>query len=281
MGWMEQRIKGPPAAQPLPSLPSGPPLIGDQPRRYSQPLDASGKPILDIFKPNGALQDRYVQDPGKYNTGSRELNALSDRAMSKGPSPWLNMQLGKNEADTRAMRDIAGRDASNASGMAMSNLAMSGGLDSGARERIATSGGLGRMNALQDVSRQGNMNKFNLGIEDERQKLSILQQLPGQRLDRASYMSGIDAGNIGRAYGAHTGQYQEGMKAWGADKTADAIAAGGSGNGGLLGGGGFMGTGVDVNNPLGSLTGTGFMTGGPRGPGTGIVNKVGSSTGWW
>lgn len=186
-------------------------------------------PTYDVFKGDG-LKDRFYQDKGQYNTGSAALNAIERRAFSQGPSAWANMANKGIDARTASAMDQAGRDASMASGSAWSQLAQQGGLDSGARERVATQGSLGRMNAMQAINRDANMGKLNVGMEDERQKLALMSSLPGMRMQQAGFQAGIDQSNINRDFGAFTNKYNEGMKAWGANKTANAMNNGGGGS---------------------------------------------------
>ncbi len=175
-----------------------------------------------VWGPDGQLLDRYKQNAGHYDTGSLEIANLRQRATDTGPSSWLNMQNQKIDTETMGMRNRANMDATNTEAMGLSNLASSGGLDAGARERLAMSGGANRMKSLQTVSGQGNMAKMGAGLADEEQKLSILQNLPGMLTNQATFRSGIDAGNIQRDYGAQVSRQEDATKRYIGDKMSEA-----------------------------------------------------------
>ena len=92
---------------------------------------------------------------------------------------------------------------------------------------------------------QGALERGNIGIQDEMQKMDLLKQLPGAQLGAAQYGSAVDTTNIANKMGV--GQYNinnqirdlegrnaqnqflygEEMKTKGANATANAIASSG------------------------------------------------------
>lgn len=184
-----------------------------------QYYDKSGRPILKEFdsklNPQGLLGSQYqVQD----TLDRRGLEAVRTEAL-RDPgtqSKWAEM------AKAQQMNDLAGQQASQLS-TAQSNLAMQGGLRTGARERLASQNMQSGLLARQNVGAQINM-------QDELNRQKWLGMLPDQELQTAQYQGNVANQNIdkslqelnrGRAY--DMSRYAEGMKGWAAQKTANAV----------------------------------------------------------
>ena len=163
---------------------------------------------------------------------------LLGQATAKGPSPWLNLEMQRINAEQSGMADQATRAASLAQAQGLSSLASSGGLDSGARERMMSANSLGLMNNLQGVSKQGSLARLGAGAMDEQRKLDILKGL-------APMESGI-----------HQFNYDQDTKRYIGDQMAKGMLAGG--NPGLFGMGGVLGTGIGADK---GLFGTGLFNG--------------------
>lgn len=224
MGWFNgKKYQGGMASGPRPDIPDGESI-----------RSSNGS---DSLKAGFAYEPHYASFQGADRKG---LDALTSRAMAKGDSPWLKMMGSKIDAQTSGLRDQATKDASVAQGQGMSNLAMSGGLDSGARERMASQSALGRMGAVQGASQLGTMGKLDAGLQDEQAKLSILQSLPQHEMafsnqinDNARYNTDIynrtQAGNVdnriadvARGNASDLYKYGQQMQGYGADRTAAA-----------------------------------------------------------
>ncbi len=136
-------------------------------------------------------------DMEKLKANPDALNALKERAMATGDSPWLKMQLQKQGLDETTARDQAGGQALSGSALARSQLGMKGGLSGGAAERIAMNAGRGLNATRQGIGRAGQMDRLNLGIADDQTKMQALSQIPG--MDLAFAQQGIDMNkfNIG------------------------------------------------------------------------------------
>lgn len=188
--------------------------------------DAAGMPKAPSFvDENGVLKSQYSMNAGNYDLGQKYTDALGQRAMSKGPSSWALMQNQGIDQQTAALRDQNASDSAAAYGQGVSNLAQTGGLDSGARERLSGGAGLAQLQGNQAISRQGSMAKTQTGIEDEQQKLGILQNLPGMLGNQAAFKANIDSKNIDRATNSQMYNYGEQMKAFTGDKMARATIA--------------------------------------------------------
>jgi len=183
-------------------------------------IDMFGRPILEDFKSNidpatGLMKEQYnVKDT--YDP--RAINSMRETAL-RAPgeqSKWAEM------AQANAGNQIAKQQAGQLAG-AQSGLAMQGGLRTGARERLASqsmqSGLMNKQNAFNQIAGQ-----------DEQNRLGQLGQLVGQEGNLAQYQTGLQSGNIGRAT-SEIGQnraydmnrYNEAMKAWAAQQSANAI----------------------------------------------------------
>lgn len=196
--------------------------------KFGSGTDFFGAP--SFVNEDGTLKDAYKMSAGNYDLGGKYLQALGTRATEKGPSTWANMQNQNIDLQASGLRDQNASDAATALGTGTSNLAQTGGLDSGARERMASSTGLAQLQGNQSISKDAVGAKLNTGIEDERQKLGILQQMPGMMQNQAGFRANIDSKNIDRATNSQLFNYGEKMKAYTGEQMADATsAAGGKG----------------------------------------------------
>lgn len=125
------------------------------------------------------------------------IEAIKTRATGVGESPWLKMAKERQGLEESAMLDKASKGAAAQGAEARAALAMRGGLRGGAAERLAGGSARDTLLAQQGVRQQGALERSGLGVEDERQKLDLLKQLPSAQLAAAGYKSGLDQFNIG------------------------------------------------------------------------------------
>lgn len=184
------------------------------------------------------------------------INAYQNEALRSGPSAWnelMKKQLGMQTED-QLNQNI--QQAMGAQAAAQSDLAMRGGLSSGARERGAENLSRSIHRGNQGVRRSGMESGLNIDIQDEQNRLGALANLPGMQLALANAKTSAAQTRAGalstakmsdaekqfqanqlnqQAYlnemsqkrGFDMGNYSELMKAWGAGKTADAAGGGG------------------------------------------------------
>lgn len=146
------------------------------------------------YAPMGSIGPGYNQayDPSTMSMlpGTEErLNALQmdttgldkfrKEATRKGSSAWARLQSNKQFQEELAAREKAKSEARSATAQAESDLAMKGGLSSGARERQKIAGARDVLAMSQDVGRQGNLNRLQIGVNDEQNRIAQLSQLPG------------------------------------------------------------------------------------------------------
>lgn len=251
--------------------------------------DRPGYPSLrSPIMENGQLGNDYLVNPtkaispialeagsGDHNfnlsnfAGSdpRALDAMRDRAMSGENSPWLKMQLEKQGQGELGLRDQAAQQALSGASTARSQMAMRGGMGSGASERIAQSTSRDMNAARQAIGRQGASDRLGLGIANDQTNMGLLGATAaadttrgGQMLDQSKFNSGLtyDAAkttinndltaqlhgsdqnfaaqqfNVGNNLGAigqdnnnKIGIYDDAMKGYGAGAAANAISKGG------------------------------------------------------
>lgn len=167
-------------------------------------------------------------------------------ALRTGPSAYAQMMMGKQELEQQGLtNNLAAQQNAGMRG-AMDQLAATGGVDSGARERMARSGIRDAMMGRQDIRKQGMIDRFNISAQDEQQRQGQLQNLTGMELNRANYDAserdkGLGANQydiqnsllaMDRERGDSMDAWKTNMQTWGANKTADAQkAASGSGGG--------------------------------------------------
>lgn len=183
-----------------------------------------------------APQIGSMTSQNKLNT--QGLEALRSRALQAPgtQSPWAKLQLQSQELGQNQLAGDAAKLANTSTQQAMSSLARSGGLTSGARERLAMQGANQSALSRQGVFGQGMQDKLNIGLQDEQQRLAALTALPqlesqavqtrtaaqspyfaALSSDRDAYMGGKQAENA-----FNLGRYGELMKAYGSDQQANA-----------------------------------------------------------
>lgn len=160
----------------------------------------------------------------------------------------------QQEREQRGLREGAQKRAGQAAAQARAGLAMRGGLSSGARKRIATNMQSGLMDQYSDIARAGVGQRLGIQTEAEKQRERMLMGLPGmeqQALEPGFRKAGLlqnqygqqmradmsnrdakqraEAGNIAatlqerkRLDASALDKYREDMKAYGAERTAQA-----------------------------------------------------------
>ena len=166
---------------------------------------------------------------------SEGYNAFKQYALAKpGESAWEKMQLERQGLDEGTSRDAMNRQAAGSRSQAYSDLARTGGLSRGARERVGRQSSLDLTLQNQNLLRQGRGERLGIGSQAEGNRVQALGALPGAELARNQFQGNVkqfDISNILRQKALEDqgklGQYSEEMKSWAANKQADATAASG------------------------------------------------------
>lgn len=193
-------------------------IIGDSGIQY--PTMA---PIFNM----GQLQSQLNSIP----VNMQGINAYSAEALRKGPSAWANLAKVQNAEQLEAQKEQALKQGAGQTAAAEDNIASSGGLSSGARERAAESGATNVLDMQQGLQKQGNENDLQIGINDEQNRISQLGALPGLEneaiqplFQKADIISNAEAQQNAAENTFNMNLYNTQMGAWGAQQTANAIS---------------------------------------------------------
>lgn len=228
-----------------------------------QGLMPDGTPIapemLSFIDPNtGLMRESYQYEPEKIDLSKLEgFQALRKRVLTEGPSAWAQMMLEKQKIEEAQARDDAAKQAMSASQQASAELAMRGGMTSGARERLAGGGGKNLMMARQGVARAGELSRSSTLTEDERQRMSLLPGFAEGEANLNKY--NVDVGNKAATWNIEQAlkeqdamraweqeKYKEQMAKWAAERQAQATERAGGGGGG----GTWLCTEIHKHSPL-------------------------------
>lgn len=190
--------------------------------------------------------DPYSGMPGGYPTylgmESDQLNTpiewdrraegkLNDEALREGLSKSNALALNMNARGVTDAKSNARGMAAGLENQARSNLAMKGGLDSGAAERITKNSQGNALDLTQQAEAGGNQNAMNIRMQDENQRLAGLNNAAGMNAQSAQGLFGMRNQNMQNMIGENTrrnafnmNNYNQQMAAWGAGKQADATA---------------------------------------------------------
>jgi hypothetical protein len=209
---------------------------------------------------NGSLKDAYSYNP--TTTSAADFNnlqsygGLSKIAYGQGPTDMYKAQAGLIDQNTNQQMNAVNTDAARGTAEGFSNLATTGGAESGARERMASSQGLASLGAGQNVYANAMAAKGQAGVADAGMKYDALGKLTGLDTGRVTANTGIlnDAKkvNVGTQINDNLNKNTYGLQSWGklgdiygSGKVADAQqAAADKKPTGLFGGTGFLGMGI-------------------------------------
>lgn len=200
--------------------------------------DETGKPKYPGFqslldKETGLLPEKYML---KSELDTQALDKLQSEALGAGPSTWAQLQLDMQSADQAKTLDNLAKQAQGGVAGAQAQLAMKGGLSSGASERLSAGGARDLLAAQQGAQGAGAQQKLGILAQDAATKQAILQSLPGMQIAKSGYGADVDKYNLGNVFSqkqqeemAKLADYQEQMKGYAAKKSGLATIMGGGG----------------------------------------------------
>jgi hypothetical protein len=162
-----------------------------------------------------APTDAITSAPGYNRNG---LDRFEQEAFRTGPSNWAKLATQQQQINAGAARDRGTAEVGSQLAKSQDQLAMDGGLTSGARERLATSAGRNQLDMSQGVGKEQADNNLQLSINDEQNRISQLGQVPGMEMGAANF-------DLSRAQGINqfnASNYQTQGGIWAAGKQADA-----------------------------------------------------------
>jgi hypothetical protein len=240
-------IKAQPGSSPVPTVNMSGPGYDETGRPLSLQWDSR-------LGSDGTIGNQYkmqIGDQPYLNTEA--LDQLRSYGTSQGMSPWGQQQMQIQNMNQAQQMNQANQMQNTANSKAFNDLAMRGGSSAAGRERIATNNARQGVMGLQNINRQGDMDRLNIGAQDQQQKMDVLKSLPGMELQSLNpqfqYMdmqnkanefnnrASLDEINKQRQFALD--QYKSAMSAWGSNKAADAQIAAlnqQGQNNGLLGG---------------------------------------------
>lgn len=217
------------------NLPTGPQAT-NAPAYINPLLGADGKPNPAMQMGPGvqSLLSGINQDPAA-------LNKFTSEAMRTGPSPWATMAKGEQTQAEKTQRDQAAAQDAGGVAQAQASLAQSGGLTSGARERVAAGGARNALDTQQGIQTAGNENRLQIGMNDEQNRINELSQVPGMQeaalqipLQKAQLQGQANQFDIGQTTGQaanqnayNMGQFTLSNQLGAANAQANATAAAG------------------------------------------------------
>lgn len=196
----------------------------------------------DDTNPQGYNPWAFPGAPPTY-TGSYDPNTMGvesdptamdkfrQEALRTGPSQYANLANAQQDTQNINARQQAAATNAGQQAQASSQLAMTGGSDSGARAALASKGNQNLLDMNQKINQTTASNKSQIGMNDEQNRISQLGQVPGmqnQQNQAAQFNIGnaINEGNAANMY--KYGVYNTQMKGYAAGQQANATASSGS-----------------------------------------------------
>jgi hypothetical protein len=163
-----------------PQYPGFESLLDDNGNMKSQYQVQAGGPLQfysnvnELNTRNTTARNNLNNDLSGIQLNKQALEELRKRGLSEGPSAWANLAEQKQRVEEATNRDRAATQAASANESARSDMAASGGLSAGARERLARNSQRDLAATRQDVARGGSQDRLGINLADEEQKLGIL-----------------------------------------------------------------------------------------------------------
>lgn len=213
-------------------------------RQRASGVNPDGTPISPEWtsltdEETGQLLDQYKLqglDPSQWEAYQR-IKQEGMRAPGQN-SAWANIQLQKQGQEEAMARDAAAKQAMSGTAQAQSQLAMRGGLGSGASTSLAKDMQRQLLMQRQGVARQGIGARLDISSKDEAARQDQLGKLSGWEMDIGKANKNVEQYNLQNLLKEAEGrrawdqeQYKEKMKAWAAEKEAQASSGGGGGGG--------------------------------------------------
>lgn len=219
---------GNPAANPLAMTP-----------QFNPTYPGNAAPYTPVYNPGTeSLLPGVEQQNAGINTNPLDMSVsnFADMANRKGPSAWATTAGTQQNALAENQLEQGASQTNAQTAQAEDNLASSGGLTSGARERAAEGGATNYMNMSQNVQRQNTLNQMQIGVNDQQNKMQEMGELPGMEsqalqpeFQKANTWENAHATDVGNEINSTNAQntynqntYAQQMQAWAANQQANA-----------------------------------------------------------
>ena len=158
------------------------------------------------------------------------MDKFTQEAMRSGPSREAELAVAEARRQGGLTRDQLKKQALGEAAQAKNALAMKGGLQTGAAERVNTAMGSRALELAQQAHADTNRNIASIGMEDENNRVKMLGQAPAMQLSAAEFASkDLDRKQLenSKRNAFNLGRYNSQMSAWGAGKQAEATSKAG------------------------------------------------------
>jgi hypothetical protein len=145
-------------------------------------VQAPGSRMTELDSRLNKAGDVGFLNAGNIGAGAA-LAGLSARSLSNDLSSQAQARMGLIDQQRRAGMDAMNANVAGSTAGAMSNLAASGGMDSGARQRLASDAIKARMGGASGLFNQAAQNKSQVGITDLANQYDLQTRMPGMFMD--------------------------------------------------------------------------------------------------
>ncbi len=170
-----------------------------------------------ITDAQGNVLSPYKYDPSKSGAFSR----MTDIAMSRGPTDVYRAQADQIDLERGRDLDNMYRQGNIAGATGTSNLAQTGGLESGARERMAGANSLAQMQGQQNLYGTAATNRASALSNDAAMKMKMLGGVSDVQNAAQQYNIGNAMGDLGNKNQANMYQWNKLGEIQGAQKISD------------------------------------------------------------
>lgn len=204
---------------------------GDKQNVYSPSLSPYATPQYPSVIAEGQLPD-YLQLQNVYDP--KYLNQLQDYATSTKDSAWLSLMKTGIQSSAKSQKEEANLGSLGAAQAAKEQIAMRGGLSTGAKERLESSFKESQLGERQKINKYASDQELQAELAENQAKLEVQKQLPGMEAQRTTIELEKQVKNISnlmeereRERQAALGIYSMNMAAWAAQQQAIATAVAG------------------------------------------------------
>jgi len=162
------------------------------------------------------------------------VDAFRQQAMRTGPSAWAGLANNNQSLLSTQARDQAAQTSAGQVAGARDAMASHGGMTNGASQQLAMQGQKNYMGMSQDINRQDSINKMQIGMNDETNRIQQMGMLPGMeaqtdnvQFQKSGLQNQADQFDVSQMTGEsknqnafNLGQNAIASQAWGSGKTA-------------------------------------------------------------
>jgi len=138
---------------------------------------------------------RDVNTGVNFQGAEASADMLYDRAFGSETSPWADKLYEQQGIQQHLAEEQQQQQSAQEFATSQDRLGMTGGLEGGARERLATSSNRNEMLGRQNLARQGELQRLGIGINDENRRMDLQTKMPGMYAGLDQYETSLQRGN--------------------------------------------------------------------------------------